>query len=348
MAEFLKIPVEMGVPNPIFDYVGTGSPVSALPNAAPGSLYRQKDGGAGSIIWQKNSSSWEALTSNGFTQTVADGLYSPLGHTHTFASLTSKPTTVAGYGITDPIAYLNGGQTFTVRTNFYGSTGDFSYNGAGVQLREYALNTTATEYGPRLAFHWGGVVASQIGLEWAGHGGITTGVTGRVAILSNPGTGYERLIASSYDFSSGPRLTDATSSYAGLLGGTAVTGMRFMLGNGNTKGYVYGDTSGFGLLNDTGNYSVLCTAGAGLGGQLIGSWTATVNLLPQGELRAGAYAGGGHTAGDITARRSATTGVYYFGDYTDRYLYYDGSVFNLSGGVLSVPSGVSASDFTLA
>jgi hypothetical protein len=36
-----------------------------------------------------------------FTQAAADGLYSPLGHTHTFASLTSKPTTITGYGITD-------------------------------------------------------------------------------------------------------------------------------------------------------------------------------------------------------------------------------------------------------
>jgi hypothetical protein len=35
------------------------------------------------------------------TQAEADALYSVLAHTHAFASLTSKPTTVAGYGITD-------------------------------------------------------------------------------------------------------------------------------------------------------------------------------------------------------------------------------------------------------
>ena len=34
-------------------------------------------------------------------KTYADTLYSPLGHSHTFASLTSKPTTIGGYGITD-------------------------------------------------------------------------------------------------------------------------------------------------------------------------------------------------------------------------------------------------------
>lgn len=35
------------------------------------------------------------------TQAAGDARYSQLGHTHTFASLTSKPTTIGGYGITD-------------------------------------------------------------------------------------------------------------------------------------------------------------------------------------------------------------------------------------------------------
>jgi hypothetical protein len=38
-----------------------------------------------------------------FTKAQADLLYSPLGHTHTFASLTGKPTTISGYGITDTL-----------------------------------------------------------------------------------------------------------------------------------------------------------------------------------------------------------------------------------------------------
>jgi hypothetical protein len=38
---------------------------------------------------------------NGRVQALTDTLYSVLSHTHTFASLTSKPTTIAGYGITD-------------------------------------------------------------------------------------------------------------------------------------------------------------------------------------------------------------------------------------------------------
>lgn len=35
------------------------------------------------------------------TSSAAAAAYSPLAHTHTFASLTSKPTTLSGYGITD-------------------------------------------------------------------------------------------------------------------------------------------------------------------------------------------------------------------------------------------------------
>jgi hypothetical protein len=35
------------------------------------------------------------------TKTFASSNYSPIGHTHTFSSITSKPTTLSGYGITD-------------------------------------------------------------------------------------------------------------------------------------------------------------------------------------------------------------------------------------------------------
>lgn len=36
-----------------------------------------------------------------YTQAQSDALFSPLSHSHTFASLTGKPTTFSGYGITD-------------------------------------------------------------------------------------------------------------------------------------------------------------------------------------------------------------------------------------------------------
>jgi hypothetical protein len=62
-----------------------------------------------------NGVSWEtSITNNSANWNTAfswgnhAGLYSLLGHTHTFASLTSKPTTLAGYGITDAATYAQG------------------------------------------------------------------------------------------------------------------------------------------------------------------------------------------------------------------------------------------------
>lgn len=91
--------------------------------------------------------------------------------------------------------------TYTARNTFmamqvFASDGNaFDYTNASLQLREYQELGTGTEKGPHLAFHYGGVVASQITIEWAGHGGITGGVTGRIAVVNNPGTAYEDFAA---------------------------------------------------------------------------------------------------------------------------------------------------------
>jgi hypothetical protein len=50
---------------------------------------------------QTRKISWSTISSYFYTKTQSDALYAALGHVHTFASLTSKPTTLAGYGITD-------------------------------------------------------------------------------------------------------------------------------------------------------------------------------------------------------------------------------------------------------
>ncbi len=60
-----------------------------------------------------------------------------------------------------------------------------SYSTASLELRESNFTATSAATPPRLGFHWGGVVASQIGIE----------SSGRIAILNNPGTAYENFIA---------------------------------------------------------------------------------------------------------------------------------------------------------
>jgi hypothetical protein len=61
-----------------------------------------------------------------------------------------------------------------------------SYSEAGLELRESQFGGSSSYLAPRLSFHWGGVVASQIGIE----------SSGRITILNNPGTSYENLIGS--------------------------------------------------------------------------------------------------------------------------------------------------------
>jgi len=59
---------------------------------------------------------WLADKPNYLTSASAAATYSALGHTHTFSSLTSKPTTLSGYGITD--AYPLSGNPSGFLTSF--------------------------------------------------------------------------------------------------------------------------------------------------------------------------------------------------------------------------------------
>jgi hypothetical protein len=61
-----------------------------------------------------------------------------------------------------------------------------SYSVAAIELRESQYGGSSAYLPPRLGFHWGGVVASQISVE----------SSGRISIINNPGSGYESLIGS--------------------------------------------------------------------------------------------------------------------------------------------------------
>jgi hypothetical protein len=72
----------------------------------------------------------------------------------------------------------------------YARVNSTSYSsGATLMLREALLDAgvhTTADYAPRLVFHWGGVIASQISIE----------LDGAIAIRNNPGTDYEGFKAS--------------------------------------------------------------------------------------------------------------------------------------------------------
>jgi hypothetical protein len=81
------------------------------------------------------------LTASGYNKTNWDtsygwgnhaGLYSLVSHTHTFASLTSKPTTISGYGITDAITTSNIGSQNVSSANILNSLGNYVWNASSL------------------------------------------------------------------------------------------------------------------------------------------------------------------------------------------------------------------------
>lgn len=85
----------------------------------------------------------------------------------------------------------------------YSSTYAKGYNSAAIEVREYnlegAAGGTEWERAPRIGFHWGGRVASQIICE----------SSGQISIVNNPGTAYEALKAGSL-YTSGTIEADGT------------------------------------------------------------------------------------------------------------------------------------------
>ena len=128
--------------------LGSGVNLDTLAQAEDAGFYHQVSnaqaaagtnwptGTAGSLLVQKSANSGGYGTTQLYIGYVAAGMWfrgaygsanagwkqvSTVGHTHTFASLTSKPTTLSGYGITDGgvgDAILAGTQTFTGTNTF--------------------------------------------------------------------------------------------------------------------------------------------------------------------------------------------------------------------------------------
>lgn len=95
-----------------------------------------------------NSTEWYAA----YTWGNHAGLYASISHTHTFASITSKPTTIAGYGITNAYTdaqiqnFFNGANAIT---GYNKSNWDTAYswgNHASAGYRVNSINNTAYVY----------------------------------------------------------------------------------------------------------------------------------------------------------------------------------------------------------
>ncbi|GEM_PF-6763945 len=102
---------------------------------------------------------------------------------------TQTPADNVGIGTTDTGGYklsVNGPIKALGSSIFAQSdNGTKNYTAAPIQLREAQYGATGSFLPPRLSFHWGGIVASQLGIE----------SDGTIAVLDNPGTGYEKFKA---------------------------------------------------------------------------------------------------------------------------------------------------------
>jgi hypothetical protein len=105
------------------------------------------------------------------------------------------------------------------------------YTTASLELQPANFVSGLTATAPRLSLHWLGVVASQIGIE----------ATGRIAILDNPGTGYENFVAKAINSTGG--ITIENNNDLILKGlGTDPGDVVFQTSTGVEKARVYAST----------------------------------------------------------------------------------------------------------
>jgi hypothetical protein len=181
------------------------------------------DGGTGGLIFQNGSTNYtvwhsgndgagsglsadnlDGLSSGSFLRSDANdsfsGTLSGAGSINITGNVTAANFTGNGSGLTgitaDNANTLDGiDSTSFIRKDAAGdwqlasSTNNASYTYAALELRELnfaSAQADTTAVSPRLSFHWGGRVASQISMT----------SNGWINIINNPGTGYESFRAS--------------------------------------------------------------------------------------------------------------------------------------------------------
>lgn len=186
-------------------------------------------------------------------------------------------------------AWFNTQTTFASSVTFSGHT----YAASGVV---HYLNTSETQYIRALQASYGSVTIGGVGTS--GYAGFHFASTGQVLMAAASILGY-------YDGSVGWHWYISTDgydpTYATFLytrrryldhrGAENVTSGAIRLrrgSDGGVRGWLYFDTSGFGLLNEQGGWSVLAYYGASYGGELRGNWSASGNFSA-GQITASGY-----------------------------------------------------------
>jgi len=193
--------------------------------------------------------------------------YAVAGHTHSFADITSKPTTLAGYGITD--AYPLTGNPSGFLTSFTESDPIFSASAAS-GITGTNITNWNTAYG------------------WGNHGiaGYLTGISG---MMVTSALGY-----TPYDSSNPSGYITASSLSGYLTAATASSTYEPKITAGTTSQYWRGDKS----------WQTLDKTAVGLGNvenTALSTWAGSTNITTLGTVTSGTW-----TATAIGATRGGT------------------------------------------
>lgn len=194
----------------------------------------------------------------------------------------------------------NGSGDYQIASN----SASTSYSNASLELREHNFGGAGAA-SPRLSFHWGGVVASQISME----------SSGRIAIRNNPGTGYENLIAQNLYSAgstnvSGGLFTQGTAST--LYGANA--SIYANQSNANGGGIMVSDDGGFVDYND-GPVTFVGSTGLVIAGN---NGAGSTNAFLRVKQMAGSGNRSVYADGNGTLKTYSTKDVAYVEDRTDR------------------------------
>ncbi len=192
------------------------------------------------------------------------------------------------------------------------NNGSTSYSVAGLELRESNYGGNSGYLPPRLAFHWGGVVASQLTIE----------SDGKIAVVNNPGTGYENFRANDYYLNNrGLWLSDALNQTVRTDSSPRFSNL-YISNGGTNRLDAYNNNGYFAMNNDStywglmGNYSANdWRLGYGSPTSLTGwslRWDNGGNAWVNGELGVG---GSVNASGGINGSYGSVSGDMWAGQY---------------------------------
>lgn len=310
----------------------------------------------------ENATISQVITTNG-----ADNFYRKASIAFLTSSLSgTAPINISGTAAaatlaanTSSISSAVGGAYTWTGVSYFASTGAGAagIGQAGSNARLMAYNTDASGAGDAfMAFHRPGVYAVNMGLAsdnvfrlggWSDGASVyrfqasTSAFSTIAGIYPNNGANYLRSVTGSYG---GLEIIGTNGGYAGLSLSTSASGTHIMY-----------DTAGNGGMYDTSTgwqtYYLRGNACLGIGGSTTAAgYKMYVNGAGYvaGKLDATSNTTGVSTGitiinGDMTAYRSGgTTGVIYLSNSGTKYLYYDGTNYNLNSGGLIVTGDVTA------